>query len=48
MSQTQRERICLFIGPSLAGADLEHVCSQIDADVVLMPPVQQGDLLRLR
>jgi hypothetical protein len=43
-----RGRICLFIGPSLAGADLDRLCSGIDADVLIMPPIQQGDLLRLR
>jgi hypothetical protein len=40
--------VCLFIGPSLTGPDLDTACAQIQANVRVLPPVQQGDLIRLR
>jgi hypothetical protein len=40
-------RVCLFIGPSLAGMDVAQLCIAIKGEVVILPPVQQGDLLRV-
>jgi hypothetical protein len=47
MSRYRRPRICIFAGPTIARAELEAACTEIDARVEVRPPVQQGDLLRL-
>src|SRR5688572_6519863 len=41
------KRLFLFVGPSLCGTDLPELCRGIDAEVHVLPPIQQGDLLRL-
>jgi hypothetical protein len=41
------KRLFLFVGPCLAGSDLDALCAPIRADVQVLPPIQQGDLLRL-
>ena len=43
----RRVRVRLFAGPSLSAADVQAELGPIDADVVLLPPIQQGDILRL-
>jgi hypothetical protein len=48
MTQPLSGPVCLFIGPSLSGAQLDDSVARIPADVRVLPPVQQGDLLRLR
>ena len=40
-------RVCLFVGPSIPAEVLRAACAELDADVDVLPPVQQGDLLRL-
>jgi hypothetical protein len=40
-------RVCLFVGPSVPPAELQAACATIDAEVQVLPPIQQGDLLRL-
>jgi hypothetical protein len=47
MSGPCRPRICLFVGPSLSSADIRAAFGTLDADVQVLPPVQQGDILRL-
>ena len=36
-------RVCVFVGPSARPGDFDG----LDAEVTLLPPIQQGDLLRL-
>jgi hypothetical protein len=40
-------RVCLFVGPSVSAEELRAACATLEADVDVLPPVQQGDLLRL-
>lgn len=40
-------RVCLFAGPSLSSADVHAAFSHVDADVRVLPPIEQGDILRL-
>jgi hypothetical protein len=47
MRDDRRPRVCLFVGPSLAAAEIETAFRSIDAEVTVLPPVQQGDILRL-
>lgn len=47
MSGQGRLRVQLFIGPTISETDVEAVCSACDAEVEILPPVQQGDILRL-
>src|SRR5262249_41220362 len=47
MSPRARPRVCLFTGPSLPAADMEAEFRHVDADVVVRPPIEQGDVLRL-
>lgn len=47
MSRQRRLRVQLFIGPTISETDVEAVCSACDAEVEILPPVQQGDILRL-
>ncbi len=42
-----RPRVCVFVGPSLSRAEVTTRCADIAADVVVLGPVQQGDLLRI-
>jgi hypothetical protein len=47
MSRGARPRICLFVGPSLPAAAVERALGAADAEVMVRPPVEQGDILRL-
>jgi hypothetical protein len=40
-------RACFFIGPSLTVAEVMALCQGLEEQIVVLPPVQQGDLLRL-
>lgn len=40
-------RVCFFVGPSISPDEFRAACAAIDADVVVRPPAQQGDFLRL-
>ena len=40
-------RVCFFLGPSLSAADLDAAYMPVGVEVTVLPPVQQGDLLRL-
>jgi hypothetical protein len=42
-----RPRVCLFIGPSVRPGDVEAWSADVCAEVVVLAPVQQGDLLRV-
>ncbi len=42
-----RPRACFFVGPSAPPAEFRAACRAIDAEVAILPPVEQGDLLRL-
>jgi hypothetical protein len=42
-----RVRVCFFVGPSISPGEFRAACAAIDADVVVRPPAQQGDFLRL-
>nr|QEO74355.1 hypothetical protein [uncultured bacterium] len=42
-----RARACFFLGPTMPAASFREACQSLDAEVSLLPPVQQGDLLRL-
>lgn len=43
----ERARACFFLGPTMPAALFREACLSLDAEVLLLPPVQQGDLLRL-
>jgi hypothetical protein len=43
----ERVRACFFLGPTVPAASFREACRPLDAEVSLLPPVQQGDLLRL-
>jgi hypothetical protein len=47
MSPPDRPRVALFVGPSLAWADIRSAFGGIDAELQILPPAQQGDILRL-
>jgi hypothetical protein len=47
MNQTGKQRVCFFTGPTLSAGDIRRACARLDADVVVLPPIQQGDLLRM-
>jgi hypothetical protein len=40
-------RVCFFLGPSVNAADVHAIFGPVGADLTVLPPVQQGDLLRL-
>ena len=40
-------RICFFIGPSIRAHQVREELAGVEAEVEILPPVQQGDLLRL-
>jgi hypothetical protein len=44
---TSRPRVCVFIGPSVRPGDVEDWTAELPADVLVLAPVQQGDLLRV-
>jgi hypothetical protein len=39
-------RICFFAGPSLTASEIRAACATVRADICVLPPIQQGDLLR--
>jgi hypothetical protein len=39
-------RIWFFAGPSLSADEIREVCAGLPAEVCVLPPIQQGDLLR--
>jgi len=47
LTQNTRPRVCFFVGPSLPTEEIRAAMAGADAEVELLPPVQQGDLLRL-
>lgn len=47
MSLRARPRVCLFAGPSLSAADVQASFSHVNAEVTMLPPIEQGDILRL-
>ena len=40
--------VWFFVGPSVRRDEFEAACAAVDADVRILPPIQQGDLLRRR
>ncbi|HEV7666682.1 MAG TPA: TfuA-like protein, partial [Chloroflexota bacterium] len=44
-----RPRVCLFVGPSVSPADITAACAGLERHAVVdvLPPIQQGDVLRL-
>jgi len=40
-------RVCLFAGPSLSAADVQAAFDHVEAEVTVLPPIEQGDILRL-
>lgn len=44
---SERLRAYFFIGPTMPKAEFRQACESLDADVMLLPPVQQGDILSL-
>jgi hypothetical protein len=40
-------RVCLFAGPSLSATDVQDAFERVEAEVTVLPPVEQGDMLRL-
>jgi hypothetical protein len=42
-----RPRVCFFVGPSISPTDFRAACSAIEGEVSILPPIEQGDLLRL-
>ncbi len=47
MNAPSRPRVCVFAGPSLSAAEIRAAFAAIDVDLQVLPPVQQGDVLRL-
>jgi hypothetical protein len=47
MSSRARPRVCLFAGPSLSAAEVQAAFSHVNAEVTMLPPIEQGDILRL-
>lgn len=47
MTRAAGARVCLFVGPSIAPDDLLAACLAIRGEVTILPPIQQGDLLKL-
>lgn len=45
--KSSRSAVCFFAGPSVQTPQFEVECGTFEADVTILPPVQQGDLLRL-
>lgn len=42
-----RSRVVIFVGPTISGHELDALVSNIDADVSVLPPVVQGDIVKL-
>jgi hypothetical protein len=42
-----RPTICLFVGPSVPAAEIRSALAPVDAELTLLPPAEQGDILRL-
>lgn len=40
-------RICFFVGPTLTSTDIHAAFAGTGVEVLVLPPIQQGDLLRL-
>jgi hypothetical protein len=47
MNHSGQQRICFFTGPTLSAGDVRRASAKLDADVAVLPPIQQGDLLRM-
>jgi hypothetical protein len=47
MKRASLPRVCLFVGPSLSAADVQDSFGHVEAEVTVLPPVEQGDILRL-
>lgn len=43
---SSRPRVRFFAGPSIRWSEIEELCTGLDAEVEIAPPVEQGDLLR--
>jgi len=41
------QRIVIFVGPSLPADEVQRAIARIPAEVIVQPPVQQGDMLRI-
>ena len=41
------QRVCVFIGPTMCADDVLAAFAGLDVELLVLPPVQQGDLLRL-
>jgi hypothetical protein len=48
MSQQRRPRVYICIGPSISAAEVRREWATTPADLHLLPPIQQGDVLKLR
>ena len=48
MTTNQVTSVWFFVGPSVPADTFAAACGVIDADVRVLPPIQQGDLLRHR
>jgi hypothetical protein len=46
MNASRKPRVWFFAGPSLPAREILGACSTVAADVRVLPPIQQGDLLR--
>jgi len=47
MKRRSVPRVCLFAGPSLSVGDVQEAFGRIEAEVTVLPPIEQGDILRL-
>lgn len=43
---SDRPRIRFYAGPSILWSEISALCSELDATIEILPPVEQGDLLR--
>jgi hypothetical protein len=47
MKRASVPRVCVFAGPSLSAADVQDAFGGVAAEVTVLPPIEQGDILRL-
>jgi hypothetical protein len=47
MSERKRPSVVIFVGPTLPAADILAAFEHLDLDLTILPPAEQGDILRL-
>jgi hypothetical protein len=47
MKRPAAPRVCVFTGPSMSAAEVKDAFASVEAEVTVLPPIEQGDILRL-